>query len=87
MESAVTPPSKCPRCGYKFDRASGAFGDYAPRERDLTACMMCGLLMVFNADLTVHIATDQEIQSLGPEERRQVFLLMRSIRKMKAKRN
>ena len=87
MQDIITPSCKCPRCGYEFDRASGAFGNFVPRTGDLTACLKCGLVMVFNSDLTVHIASDQEMQSLTPGERRQVNILVRTIRDLGAKRN
>lgn len=56
------PPFKCPACNYHMDATTKAYGDgdAKPKQGDVSMCLMCGTLMVFNADLTVRKPTTDE---------------------------
>lgn len=52
------PPSQCCECGYKVN---GASGPCKPEPGDLTLCIQCACLNVFNTDLSLRKPTDEEI--------------------------
>lgn len=46
----------CFKCNHKLNGASGIGTDEAPRANDLTICIECGTLYVFDSDLSVALA-------------------------------
>lgn len=54
------PASKCPHCGTRFDRAS-SLDDEAPGPGDVTVCIRCAKICIFNEDLTVRKPTGPEL--------------------------
>lgn len=54
------PEFRCLKCNYRMDCTTEAFGEGMPKAGDLSMCMMCGYLMVFNEDLTVRELTPEE---------------------------
>jgi hypothetical protein len=72
LDSTVVPDQACPRCGYKFDRASPAMPNTAatPSPGDISLCLDCGQILVFNDDArTTHAATSAELADLDFETR------------------
>jgi hypothetical protein len=53
---------KCLACGYKHDAATEIIHDHGvkPRAGDISVCLNCGALAIFNADLTLRLPTTEE---------------------------
>jgi hypothetical protein len=74
------PESACPRCGYVMDDASPIFGpDCWPVPGDVSVCLMCGEFLCFDSELLLHRATNEEINDLGPDDRKWALELSRRI--------
>jgi ribosomal protein L40E len=59
------PASKCFKCGYKMAATKHAGNDHArPREGDISMCLHCGALMIFEPDLTMRPPTSAETDEL-----------------------
>lgn len=70
MNDTHTITCKCPACGHKFDAATGISDDHTPPSAgDVSICIKCGALGIFNADLSVRAPTHKEKMeaSLLPE--------------------
>jgi hypothetical protein len=52
---------KCPNCQSDLDAATG---NATPSEDDISVCWYCGGLLAFNKDLSVRLATQDELTSL-----------------------
>ena len=61
MTTTRTILNLCPLCGKTLNSATG---DEVPKEDDMSVCFGCGGLLTFNKDLTVRIATQDELKSL-----------------------
>lgn len=55
--TARVPASYCLNCNYKLDACSGS---RAPRANDITVCVSCWHVMVFDSDLTLRAPTEEE---------------------------
>lgn len=84
MRETVTPRQACPRCGYQFDRAAGAFTDRIPKHGDVSLCFRCGLLLVFNADLTARPMTEEELDELDKETQSEILRVLVAIHQIRA---
>jgi len=62
MKDHELPPSQCPRCFAHLDRA-GEIDDKAkrPGPDDLTICLHCGGILMFDADMKLIFAPDEKI--------------------------
>ncbi len=87
MTETVTRPSSCPQCGYKFNRAAGAFSDHVPQEGDISLCIRCGCAMIFRADLTVRAATEADFDALPAEVKDQIVRLYQAICALRSRMN
>jgi hypothetical protein len=56
-----TPVNACPNCGRRNDAVTGAGHNRKPTEGDLSVCLQCGHLMIFQSDLTLRPLTDEEM--------------------------
>lgn len=68
MEKTVTiviPGRKCPSCSTDL---SATTGGSIPKKGDLTICMYCQSILIFNADFSHHKATEEELQALKEKE-------------------
>lgn len=74
MTTHVTRSNLCPQCGYCLDRAIGATTDAPPVADDLSICINCGSLLVYQADLSLRLATSSETeQAMQCENSRRVI--------------
>lgn len=53
--------AKCPYCDSKIDGASDPLGDAEPKPGDITICIYCAGLMVFDQLLIPRFPTDEEV--------------------------
>lgn len=60
------PKDQCPECGYVIDSTSEAYnyGGARPQSGDISMCLSCGYLSVFNEDLTRRRPTKEEAESI-----------------------
>jgi hypothetical protein len=56
----VIPDAKCSACGYKMDRSTAAFGEAQPNEGDLSMCLNCGHVSIFDKQLRLRQPTPGE---------------------------
>lgn len=66
-----TPPTKCPECGHKIDAATGPV---VPKAGDVSICIYCSAINVFNADRTIRPATDEEMREFAGDPRIKAYL-------------
>jgi NAD-dependent SIR2 family protein deacetylase len=75
------PPSKCCECGHRMD---GVSGPRAPMNGDMTLCIYCGSLNIFDSELLLRPPTDEEIfeaaKSSEVQRAREVICSMRGIK-------
>ena len=64
------PECECPVCGYVMDMATGVNNTGGPVEGDISICMKCSTLLVFQEDLSILPASKeimQEVKETDPE--------------------
>lgn len=79
MKTTSTAAGTCPRCGYKFDHATGVAHDNLPKPGDFSLCLRCGQVLRFEAGLVAVIALDRELEELAPEQRALIRRAQRAI--------
>jgi hypothetical protein len=60
-ETTKVPGNKCPNCHHEIE---GATGERKPSEGDYSICAYCLCLLIFNPDLTLRFASEQDIQGM-----------------------
>lgn len=68
MKDYSIPLSACPHCGYLLDRTTDAFGESSPHKDDISMCIACGKLAMFNEDLTLRKPTLDELLKLAASQ-------------------
>jgi len=72
MKSYRTKPCFCLACGYFVDTASNVTSNRGrPVPNDVSVCLNCGHVLVFNDDLTVRLGGDSDLDTL-PRDKREV---------------
>jgi hypothetical protein len=66
-KSKKLPDLHCLNCGKLIDGATSVDGDYSPALGDVTICIFCGHLMVF--DICARNPTDDELGDLAGDKR------------------
>jgi hypothetical protein len=66
VDSYRVPESRCPKCEYKLDAATGVDG-VSPEEGDYTICIGCESVLKFGAGMTLAEAPPQEVVELFME--------------------
>ncbi len=59
--------ARCPACGHQLDGACDPIGDARPKPDDISVCIECASVLAYNADLTLRIASDDDLRALPPE--------------------
>jgi hypothetical protein len=77
----LTPEQSCPGCGEALSGSGDAYArDLAPpADGDLTVCIYCGTVLVYDADLALRILAAEEIDTLSPAELEQIWTLQRTM--------
>jgi len=72
--------NKCLKCDYLMDCSEPAFEeeDIMPTEGDMTMCLKCGEIMIFNKDLTVRIPNKEERERIQSDPRIMQMQIIRS---------
>lgn len=75
MPTHPQPPGNCPECHHKFDRCTNTTNEFAgPAAGDLSVCIECGTMLIFESDLSVRRLTGREFEEL-PEAIRNHLVL------------
>jgi hypothetical protein len=62
------PVSHCPWCGYAMDAATNPNdGATQPKPGDLSVCISCASVLVFNDDLTLRACSPAELAETSPD--------------------
>jgi hypothetical protein len=67
IEDYHTPESHCLNCGKLIDGATPVDGGRAPQEGDISICLDCHHLMIYDANVRVRALTDEEIVEIAGE--------------------
>jgi len=63
------PEQHCPNCNELLTGSASFFDPHSrPKEGDANICVYCAAVLVFNADLTSHPATDAELAEFRADE-------------------
>ena len=92
MDEYKAPVCKCPGCGAPNDRAStsgelrgsGPFETRGPSGGDVTMCITCGFVCVFNDDLSLRKPSDEEMKTIEGDVR--IAAMSKAWRAMKSER-
>jgi hypothetical protein len=75
------PSSACPACKYVNDRATSLEDEsLVPKAGDLSVCLNCGEIMIFNDDLTTRSVTLNDLAELPPEIHAHLDRMQRAVR-------
>ncbi len=69
MKTSDVKESSCPQCGTKFNQATHLSKDVQPKPGDMSLCINCGTILKFKNNLTVRLATLEEMLQLANENR------------------
>lgn len=67
---------ECPKCLHQMDRSTGP---EPPRTGDVTICIRCGQMLIFEADLQVRVPAEDELNELVSDRR--IAILQALVRK------
>ena len=88
MKSTYTnASSRCPACQTKLTGATDMEGDDAPSPGDHSVCIYCGMLGVFNDDLTLRAMRTDEFEALPAKVKRKLSQHQRVAAVIAAKRD
>lgn len=62
------PETSCPNCGSTLNRATSLMGDHTPSDGDVTICLRCGHIMIFENDRPRN-PTDAEMREIAGDPR------------------
>lgn len=78
-EGIRLPVDHCPACGTLLDAASGVRGeDIIPGPGDLSVCIRCGQMLIFNQRLRLRKATEKDLEELLIQDSRAFAALMKA---------
>ena len=67
MTTHITPEHACPSCRRLLDAASEVGAKAVPQPGDLSICLYCKAWLVFNADMSLRLIEQEDIETL-PED-------------------
>jgi hypothetical protein len=68
-----TPECNCPKCGHHINKATSVDDKHtSPVEGDVSVCIECSTMLIFNADMTLHIMSREEFYALPLEVRYEI---------------
>lgn len=78
------PLCRCVVCGTKLDSATRPGPEEErPRPGDLSLCLKCGEIYVFNQDMTIRVPTVAELMQCGPEIHSELEFMQNKIRNLR----
>lgn len=80
MQTTIIKPTFCPSCGHKIDRTSSVHGDYGPAEGDISLCIRCANVSIFDSELGLRRPSMREFNQLMDDpELRETILKAKSV--------
>ena len=70
--SRVNRESRCPACLRRSDGATDPLGNAVPKPEDVAICAYCGSVNIYQTDLTLRTARQDEIDLMPEYLRRQL---------------
>lgn len=67
--------NSCLGCGHHMDMAAQVAGDEKPRPGDVTLCIRCGHVMIFDADLSFRNMNEAEQREIEQDPQVQKVIL------------
>lgn len=64
------PKVACPHCDHPLDAATRVGDNFRPKPGDITICLKCSEILVFQPDMTVRLAFLNDLLNLPKEEAR-----------------
>jgi hypothetical protein len=77
-ESLDVPLSRCRKCNEPLERARPMEDGTVPGEGDISMCVYCGLISIYNADQTLREPTFEEWDKITNQEKVKDVLRNRS---------
>jgi hypothetical protein len=65
IENYRTPPNHCLNCGKELDGAAPVSGGRGPQDGDISICLECHHVMIYDADVRVRALTDEEVVEIA----------------------
>lgn len=84
--TTILAEDTCPACGCKLDAAFGIDVQY-PEPNDLTVCINCSFILVFDDRLKVRKVTKEDLASLDEETRHKLSLVVEAVNDYRRSKN
>ena len=81
VKTTKTPECKCPFCGHILTAATGT--TVSPKEDDLSICVNCTALLIFNPDLILEAPSKEVLDSISLDEWLEIDLMQEQLKLMK----
>ena len=78
----IIPDVACPTCSYEFIRATG-FDGKKPQPHDVTMCMGCSEIFIFNEDMSIRLPNDDDLRDLPLDEISKMQYFLNQMRKQR----
>lgn len=78
------PNARCPSCNTELDFAENVDGGGAPEAGNISVCIQCAAVLVFNDDLSFRVPTDEDWQEIKSDLSclRNLVITQASVRKV-----
>lgn len=80
------PECQCPHCGGILSGAA-SFEGHAPEPGDFSVCIYCTSVLVFQPNLQVRLATNEDMKSFSPEEQASLIKYQNAVKILNAVRS
>lgn len=78
----MTKDALCPKCGTHVDCATHMSGKAVkPKPDDVSLCVGCGSIMFFNDDLSIRVATAEELEEMDQDQVKMLLILSWAMKK------
>lgn len=83
--SVRTKPVQCPCCLYDMDGATciSSKEKVSPLPGDFTLCINCGALLTFDKDVDLEQPTEEQIETIWPEDMEKIRMAQTWIKQMR----
>jgi hypothetical protein len=82
MLTTRTPPQNCTKCGHRLDATTNFANDAIPKVGDLTLCIECLQVFIFEPGMMLREFTKQEMDQLTILELAELYARQQTLRQM-----
>lgn len=82
MKTSNVTESTCPSCYRKLDLATDPEGKNIPKPNDLTVCIYCQEILIFQEDMSVKELSQEKIEKLPYEIQVKLMLFKKTAKKL-----